>query len=342
MNRRTRRVTLLLIGTLALAQSPCLAGEAIDDRLHPWLLAQRWQRDTEQPVLRLGRPGAFDDTHVFAPCVIRTEDIFQMWYCGSRGRVEDRVFSLGQATSRDGRVFERFNQRPVFSFGDGKHSVLTPTLLRDTDGTATRENGKLRMWFSASHLGSSTGLHTLHEATSEDGIHWSAPSSAQLQHVYAPSILKDTSGYRLWYTDVSREPWVIRHAFSPDGRQWQVGDEPVLELDQPWESGRLFYPTVLKVDEIYLMWYGSYWSTKQSKTALGFAVSLDGLEWHKNPHNPVLRPDPSRSWESHYTTSQSVVRSGNGSFRIWYATRKKPPFVNKYFAIGTATWAGLE
>ena len=37
-------------------------------------------------------------------------------------------------------------------------------------------------------------------------------------------------------------------------------------------------------------------------------------------------------------TSHSVIRMDNGSFRIWYASRKKPPFVNKYFAINTATW----
>ncbi|MFP6649475.1 MAG: hypothetical protein VB817_08430, partial [Pirellulaceae bacterium] len=60
--------------------------------------------------------------------------------------------------------------------------------------------------------------------------------------------------------------------------------------------------------------------------------------WHKHPDNPVLRPDPNRPWESHYVTSHSVIRMADGSFRIWYASRTKPPFVNKYFAINTATW----
>jgi len=64
------------------------------------------------------------------------------------------------------------------------------------------------------------------------------------------------------------------------------------------------------------------------------------MRWHKSPHNPVLRPDPQRPWESHYTTSQSVLRLEDGSFRIWYASRKEPPFRNKYFAINTARWAG--
>jgi hypothetical protein len=32
------------------------------------------------------------------------------------------------------------------------------------------------------------------------------------------------------------------------------------------------------------------------------------------------------------------MRLDDGSFRIWYASRRKPPFVNKYFAINTAVW----
>jgi hypothetical protein len=54
----------------------------------------------------------------------------------------------------------------------------------------------------------------------------------------------------------------------------------------------------------------------------------------------VLRPDPSRPWESNYVTSGSVMRLADGSFRFWYASRKAPPFENLYFAINTARWSG--
>ena len=48
----------------------------------------------------------------------------------------ERVFRLGLATSGDGKGFEKHAANPVFEYGNGKHSVLTPTLLRRTDGTA--------------------------------------------------------------------------------------------------------------------------------------------------------------------------------------------------------------
>ena len=198
-----------------------LAEGEVPKRLRPWLTAQTWIRDTAGPVLSLGPPGAFDDRHLFAPCV----------------------------------AFQR-------------------------------------------------GL------------------------------------YRLWYTEVSADPWVIRHARSTDGRKWEVTRGPVMGLDQPWEQVRLFYPTVLKLDGVYVMWYGSYWAGQPNKTAIGCAASMDCLTWFKNPHSPVFRPDPARPWESHYTTSQSVIRLADDGLRIWCATRKAPPFENKYFAVGTASWIG--
>jgi hypothetical protein len=327
--------SLLTIGSLVSAAEPA------NPELARWLGPQDWVREGETPVLSLGEKGAFDDQHIFAPCAARMGKEFFLWYCGSRGKVADRVFGLGLATSGDGRTFKRLAENPVLRFADGRRSLLTPTLLADLSGNPIREAGKLRLWFSSTDFHNQTGRHTLHESTSEDGIRWSAPTAALLDGVYAPTILKDGDRYRLWYTDVTRDPWIFRHAESADGRAWRVTPEPVLKLDQPWEFGRLFYPCVRRVDGVFLMWYGSYWAKQDSqKTALGFAASKGGLAWTKSPHNPVLRPDPQRTWESHYVTSHSLIRQDDGTWRIWYASRTKPPFDHKYFAIGTATWAG--
>lgn len=180
------------------------------------------------------------------------------------------------------------------------------------------------------------------------------PSEPLLNNAYAPTVVNTGNVYEMWYVDVSDTPrWVIRRATSFNGRKWTVTMDPVLTVDQNWENTRVNYPTVLRVrggppgvpatrqegaeDPVYLMWYGSR-LVSGPRTAIGFAVSLDGITWYKHPNNPVLRPDPSRPWESHYTTSQSVIRLADGSFRMWYASRTKPPHVNKYYAISTAVW----
>jgi predicted GH43/DUF377 family glycosyl hydrolase len=216
-----------------------------------------------------------------------------------------------------------------------------------------REEGRLRLWFAATQLGSANAPHTLHDSTSTDGVIWSEPSEALLRDVYAPTVIREGSQYRMWYVDVSREPWCIRHARSADGIAWEVTNAPVLRVDQAWEARRLFYPTVAQVDGAYVMWYGSYnglaeraagrdgaGSKGEMHTALGVAVSTDGLHWQKSAHNPIFGPEPSHPWESHYTTSQSILRLADDAWRIWYAARGKPPFHHKYLAIGTAHWDG--
>ncbi len=321
------------------------ARREVPPELDRWLQPQDWRRDTDGPVLSLGAAGDFDDTHIFAPCVVKLDDGYRLWYSGSTGAVEERVFHLGLAKSDDGRNFQRASTLPVFRFGDDKHSVLTSTLLRNSDGTPQREDDKLRLWFSSTDFVNGSGRHALYETSSRDGLSWSEPSDPLLEDVYAPTIIKeqDADGadlYRLWYADVSGDVWVFRTATSRDGRAWDVHPQAVLAPAAAWEQANLFYPTVLKVDGVYLMWYGSYWSARANTTAIGFAASTDGIHWHRNPHSPVLTPTPDRAWESHYTTSQSVIRNADGSFRMWYASRKQPPFVNKYFAINTATWSG--
>lgn len=287
---------------------------------------QAWVRDATGPVISIGQPGEFDDTHLFAPCVIHDGSRFLMWYPGSRGEVSQRIFRLGFATSTDGVHFTK--QGPVVEFGDGATSILTPTVMR--------ENGVFRMWFSGADLTRTDAPHRLYQMSSPDGAEWSPPSEPQLDNIYAPTILRDGNIYHLWYTDPSSDPWCFRYATSKDGKTWEPHPDPVMVVDQEWEKGRLFYPTVLKLGDRFAMWYGSYWSARPNTTALGFATSRDGIAWRKNPNNPVFRPDESHAWESHYTTSQSIVRLPDGSLRMWYASREAPPFVHKYFALGTA------
>lgn len=338
-------VIVLLYGSVRIAAAEPLV------QLQSWLGPQLWQRDVDGPILSLGKSGEFDDTHIFAPTVAFDEGRFWMWYCGSSGAAHDlapqrmpdeRVFKLGLATSQDGKEFARSPDCPVFALDEARRSIVTPTLLRNPDGTILREDGKLRLWFSSASLGGGGPPQSVQETSSTDGIHWTKASPVQLERAYAPTVIKSESGYEMWYTQPARYPWLMRHARSDDGSHWKVDEKPVLEITQPWEHFVLIYPTVLKIDDVYLMWYASYLNEDRQTTGIGFAASLDGITWHKHVQNPVLRPDPSRAWESHYVSSQSVMRLPDGSFRMWYASRNEPPFTHLYYALNTARWDGVK
>ena len=326
-----------------------LAAEDVPANVKAWLAPQSWQRDVDGPILTLGKPGEFDDTHIFAPSVATDSGRFLLWYCGSQGFAHDlakqrtrdeRVFGLGLATSSDGKKFDKHPGGAVYALEEDRLSILTPTVLRNSDGSVMREEGKIRMWFSSATLGGGGRVQSIQESASADGVQWEKASPVLIERAYAPSVVKTQQGYEMWYTQPGKYPWVMRHARSNDGHQWQVTEKPILELTQPWEHYVTIYPTVLQIDGVYLMWYASYLHEDRETTGIGFAASLDGLNWHKHPDNPVLRPDPSRPWESHYVSSQSVMRLPDGSFRMWYASRKEPPFTNLYFALNTAHWSG--
>jgi predicted GH43/DUF377 family glycosyl hydrolase len=326
--------------------------------LERWLQPQNWQRDSEMPALSLGEKGNFDDQHIFAPHVIYERGEYRMYYCGSqrcvdagtyKGKAKDpahpeksdqRLFKLGLAISKDGIHFTRHSSEPVFSFGDDIHSVVTAAILKNPDGSVHREKGKLRMYFAAVDFPGGTYKHDLYETTSADGIKWATPTLV-MENAYAPCVIKEGSKYRLWHTWIQKHPWHTSYAESSDGTHWKQFDRPAIVMDQPWEVKDQVYPTVIKVRDVYLMMYGCYWNDDKH-TALGFAVSKDGLNWTKHPANPVFCPEPAHDWESNFTTSQTLMRLRDGSFRIWYAGRKQPPWSNLYFAIGTARWAGPD
>jgi hypothetical protein len=261
-----------------------VAADVEEDRvpkeIRRWLQPQNWQRDTDGPVLQLGETGDFDNTHMFAPCVAKLDNTWYLWYSGSTGAVANRVFHLGLATGPKGRHFKKNASSPVFRFGDERHSILTATLLRNPGGSVLREDGKLRMWFSSTHFAGDSGHHALYESYSTDGIHWGEPSSPLLDHVYAPTILKEGNEYRMWYTDVSEEPWGFRLATSRDGRRWGVHPDPILRPEASWENSRLFYPTVLKADDVYLMRYGSYWTQRPRSVWLRASTDTSGTAIH--------------------------------------------------------------
>ncbi|MEX2167912.1 MAG: hypothetical protein WD851_01255 [Pirellulales bacterium] len=343
------RLVIATFSLLAIALCSTGVKAQLPSSLDRWLGPQEWKRDTDGPVISLGKEGEFDDTHLLAAMVAKEGDKYFMWYGGSSGFAHDlagkrlpdkRVYKLGLATSNDGKHFEKHPDGAVFGLNEGTRSVLTPSILRNPDGTLLRVDGKIRMWFSSANLGGGGRPHSIQSAESEDGIHWTNVSPDLITRAYCPTVIKEGDEYRMWYTEPGAYPWVMRHARSPDGLNWTVDEKTVIEETQDWEHFVFNYPTVTKIGDVYLMWYVSYATEDKLTTAIGFAVSEDGLTWHKHPQNPVLRPDPSREWESHYVSCGSTIRMPDGSFRMWYFARKEPPFLNLYYALGTATWAG--
>lgn len=374
------RAGLVALLTLALS-SPTNAQDSAPPGFAKWLQPMDWRRDRDQPVFIIGEKGRFDDMHILAPSVFFEKGEYWMYYMGSTNDViakglykpatdltddqkkriranehKDRIYKIGLARSKDGVHFTKHEKNPVLSFGDDRRGLLTPNFLRNPDGSILREQGKLVMYFTAADMPGDY-KHIVHRATSEDGIQWSAPSGPLLDNAYAPSLMKEGGTYKMWFTDVGKRPWVMRYAESNDGLKWTVNAKPAIEpKEQKWEGAggdlvilpAVVYPSVFKADGIYIALYGTFWES-QHRTAIGLAVSADGLNWKKFEGNPVFTPNPKNDWESNFTTSQTILKLPDGSYRLWYGSRqgpipgsnpKNPSWAHMYYAVGTAHWVG--
>lgn len=75
-----------------------------------------WVKDRENPVLRPGGPGEWDDGATWDPFVIYEDGIFKMWYGGERKGHRD--FQCGYAVSKDGTHFEKKGKISNFPGGE--------------------------------------------------------------------------------------------------------------------------------------------------------------------------------------------------------------------------------
>jgi hypothetical protein len=99
---------------------------------------------------------------------------------------------------------------------------------------------------------------------------------------------------RAWYAgrNAADAPWRIGLAESPDGVVFaKHPNNPVLREGGAgaFDADGVAAPAVVVTRGLYRMWYEARGFF--GATSIGYAVSTDGVRWHKYPGNPVLLPD---------------------------------------------------
>lgn len=101
--------------------------------------------------------------------------------------------------------------------------------------------------------------------------------------------------------------------FSADGIHWE---EPQITLSYNESSGwedRVNRNCVLKIGEIYRMWYTGQ---IKGKSCIGYAESEDGIHFHRTQSTPIMVSD--RPWEMPSVMNPCVLFE-NGIYKMWYA-----------------------
>ena len=203
--------------------------------------------------------------------------------------------------------------QPETSAGWQKYAnnpVLGGSLGVCFDVTLLYEGGNYRMWFSWRPKGSIALVE------SQDGIHWNDPTIVLApktdtfweDDVNRPAVVKNKDGYHMWYTGQRGGSSSIGYAVSPDGVNWErKRKDPVLTAEKNWEGVAVMCPDVIYVEQsqLFRMWYSA--GEEYEPNAIGYATSLDGINWQKYPFNPIFQPVKENDWEKDRVTACQVI-----------------------------------
>ena len=321
----------------------------------PVCWAQNWITWIEHP----DNPVLDPVSRAYYPCVVFDMDMFggvgvsapyKVWYQSETGIVHEYSF--------DGvEWFDAGNTLGLVS------SAAHPWVLYDAGGF---EDGVFyKMWYWTG-IGEVSSINAIHYAESVDGLNWVNDQVITQDgvyplidnvygdwwyHLYGPSCLLympdainvgdypyDFSYVMLFDTAYegggSEGIEALALAYSTDGKHWtRYGDAPILlPSTGEWDGEYVTRGTLLELPMGgYGLWYSG--GVSDSNDGIGFAESVDGLNWVKSSGNPIMHQDDTgytgEPWRSERTYTPMVVYdagkfSGFGDpalYKMWYSGR---------------------
>lgn len=231
----------------------------------------------EEPVVRLGPLGGFDDSGATCSALVAHRGRQFLYYSGwSLGQTVPFYIFIGCAISEDGgRTFQKVSPSPIVErngidpFLAGHPSVLI-------------EDGVWRMWYASGtgwSIADGKPRHHYHikYAESRDGLEWRRDGlvcvdyeSPEEYAIGRPFVLRDGDVYRMWYSKRGSS-YRIGYAESPDGLSWRRLDSQV-GIDvapEGWDSEMVAYPCVFDMAGRRWMLYNG---NGYGRTGIGHAV----------------------------------------------------------------------
>jgi len=310
----------------------------------------------ENPIFGQSKEGP----KAYYPCVLQDEDQFsghgsaakyKMWYGTSGGQV-------GLAYSDDGISWV---DQGLVSENIRYHCKV----LYDSNGFGN-SGFYYRIWYANPTVWPYTHA-VIRCAESVDGVNWVNDQAITQDEdkplvtgecgwwygSYGPgAVLYNPDGYETWhdhdpmghqyvmYYDVAPMNCVPGNveatalAYSLDGRHWKrYGDEPVLISgpDDAWDAGYTYAWTVLQKGNRYQLWYSG--GADAAHEGLGYARSPNGIDWTRDPDNPIFHVADGVAWRTIRCYTPCVIKDGN-TYKMWFSGRDS----SGNTSVGYATW----
>lgn len=190
------------------------------------------------------------------------------------------------------------------------------------------QNSIYHMWYSGSDK---NWKGNIGYATSTDGIVWQ-------KHINNPVLTPGENGawddgvvagacvmfkdstFHMWYDGWNKTGSIdaIGYATSTDGINWTkyVGNPVMMQgKTSEWDTLGVGYPNVIFDGVSYKMWYNGKDVDENYK--IGYATSLNGVEWTKHINNPILEAGIGKAWDNKWV-SDPIVFMDVDTFHMWY------------------------
>lgn len=225
----------------------------------------------EQPVLKMGELGEFDEFGTYPVSVIRHGGIVRAYYAGWT-RCESVPFNvaIGCALSADdGNTFHKLGSGPVLSYTPDEPFILSGPKIRHYNGIFTLFYIAGRKWKMVD--GRAEPVYKIRMATSQDGIQWNKLGKdlieSRLEEDEAqasPDVYYANGKYHMFFCyrysahyRSKRNGYRIGYASSTDLTSW-VREDSKAGIDvseHGWDSEMISYPHVFELDKTTYMAY---------------------------------------------------------------------------------------
>lgn len=228
-------------------------------------------RVCDEPILRLGGLGSFDEFGIYPVSVIRYQNEYRAYY-GGWTRCESVPFNvaIGMGVSTDGgEYFEKLGTGPLISYSPDEPFVISGPKIRYF-------NGKWYLFYIAGRKwkldqGKPEPIYRIRMATSTDGVNWNRHNKDLISTMIgedeaqaSPDVFFLNGMYHMFFCyrhgtgyRSKERGYRVGYASSLDLEHWERQDASAgIDVSKDgWDSEMVSYPHVFVLDGVIYMFY---------------------------------------------------------------------------------------
>lgn len=231
-------------------------------------------RVSDEPILKLGELGTFDEFGTYPVSVIKHSDVFRAYYAGwSRCDSVPYNTAIGIAESEDAKIFKKLGKGPILSYSLKEPMTISGPKIRYFEGKYYLFYVAGERWIKG--VNKPESVFKIKLAISDDGINWSKVNRNLIEHKLdenecqaSPDVIFFKGKYHMFFSykhafdfrDNDRG-YRIGYACSDNLYDWERHDENAgIEISKhpAFDDQSMAYPHVFELDgKVFMLYLGN-------------------------------------------------------------------------------------